>query len=185
MRSTFSGKNAGIFSGTKKYLEGALKGLAVQRDIEHSNTNKTAAEKARDSYSAVSNTKGDVESDFGPLTDFIGYAAIFVAKFPFKVLKGHVLASDPAIITAKKIQDSIVAGLQAAQSASNFVAGVSGEDAPDLGGAINFASSNSALVPITLLLQPFPLGLNFALPITPPGIAFLGTAGIADALDSI
>ena len=99
-----------------------------------------------------------------------------------KILKGYVFASDPAIITAKKIQDAIVAALEAGNSAINTAANLAGNDAPDLSNAITAASSNSALIPITLALFPFPIGLNFALPITPAGIAFLGTAVIQDAL---
>ena len=182
MKSTFSGTNAGLFSGTKQYLEGALKGLAIQREIEHSNVNKTPSQTATEQYASLSNTKGDTNSDFGPLTDLVGYAAIFAVKFPLKVLKGHVLASDPAIITAKKIQDAIVAAMQAGSSAINTAANLSGDDAADLSNAITAASSNSALSTITLALFPFPIGLNFALPITPAGIAFLGTAAIQDAL---
>ena len=185
MKSTFSGANSGIFSGTKEYVNGALRGLAVQREIEHSNAEKTPTQIAKDNYASVSNTKMETESDFGPLKDFIGYAAIFAAKFPFKVLKGHVLASDPAIITAKKIQDAIVAAMQAGAAVVNTAAGLAGEKDPDLSGAIDAASSNSALVPITIGLTPFPIGLNFATPITPAGMAFLGTAGIQDALDSL
>jgi len=182
MKSTFSGTNAGLFSGTKQYLEGALKGLVIQREIEHSNVNKTPSQTATEQYASLSNTTGDTNSDFGPLKDLVGYAAIFAVKFPLKVLKGHVLASDPAIITAKKIQDAIVAAMKAGASAINTAANLAGGDAPDLSGAVEFASTDSALIPITLALFPFPIGLNFALPITPAGMAFLGTAALADAL---
>ena len=127
----------------------------------------------------------ETESDFGPIEDLIGYAAIFAAKFPFKVLKGHVLASDPAIITAKKIQDAIVAAMQAGATVVNTAAGLAGEKNPDLSAAVDAAKSNTALIPITLGLTPFPIGLNFATPITPAGMAFLGTAGVQDALDNL
>ena len=182
MKSTFSGTNAGLFSGTKQYLEGALKGLAIQREIDHSNDPRPPQQVAREQYASLSNTKGDTNSDFGPLKDLVGYAAIFAIKFPLKVLKGHVFASDPAIITAKKIQDAIVAAMQAGASAVNTASNLAGDEAPDLSGAIDAASSDSALIPITLALFPFPIGLNFALPITPAGIAFLATAPLQDAL---
>jgi hypothetical protein len=185
MKSTFSGSNSGLFSGTKHYIKAALKGLAVQREIEHSNADKTTIQSVKENAASLSNPKLETNSDFGPLKDFFGYAAIFAIKYPLKVLKGHVLASDPAIITAKKIQDAIVAAIQAGAAAVNTAANLAGSEGPDVSDAVEAASSNSALIPITLSLTPFPIGFNFVTPITPAGIAFLGTAGIQDALDKL
>ena len=182
----------GLFSGTKINLRNIVDSLIEQRGgFDYFSEYTPPLDGVLENFSKLNNPAQDplISPDY--LKGVFGYSFTFAAKTALKILKGMVETTDPAIMTAKALQDNITAALRTAAFAAMTVENVSSQEisteklreiAKDIEEA---AGSPAALAGLVLGLNPFPIGVNIGTPITPAGIAYLSQALVTQIVDEI